>query len=53
MEERLSDAAVLDAIDKEVSAEVDDAFAFALASPEPGLDELLIDVFASESEVPR
>jgi pyruvate dehydrogenase E1 component alpha subunit len=48
----LADAAALDAIDKEVAEVVDDAMDFARSSPEPSVDELLVDVFASPSEVP-
>jgi len=40
-------------IDDEVQAEVDDAFAFAEASPQPGSEERYRDVFANEQEVPR
>jgi TPP-dependent pyruvate/acetoin dehydrogenase alpha subunit len=37
---------VLDDIDRRVAAEVDDAFRYALASPEPGVSSLFTDVVA-------
>jgi pyruvate dehydrogenase E1 component alpha subunit len=52
LSEGCADGATLDAIDREVSEIVEDAIEFAKASPQPGLDELLVDVFASTSEVP-
>lgn len=40
-------------IEKEVAEEFEDALAFAKASADPGLDELLVDVFADRAEVPQ
>jgi acetoin:2,6-dichlorophenolindophenol oxidoreductase subunit alpha len=50
--EGMADAGALDTIDREASESVEDAIEFAKSSPQPGMDELLCDVFASPSEVP-
>ncbi len=42
----------LDELDVEVLAEVDDAFAYAEASPHPGPEERSTDIFADEKAVP-
>lgn len=52
VEQGMADEATLAAIEKDVAEEVEEAIEFAEASPVPGLDELLVDVFASVSEVP-
>jgi pyruvate dehydrogenase E1 component alpha subunit len=40
----------LNAMDKQIHADVDDAAEFADRSPEPGIDELYTDVYAEENE---
>lgn len=49
--EGLVSGARLEELEAQAAAEVDDAFAFAEASPPPGQDELLTDVFADDSWV--
>ncbi|MGH9010325.1 MAG: thiamine pyrophosphate-dependent dehydrogenase E1 component subunit alpha [Acidimicrobiia bacterium] len=51
-EQHLVEPDRLEAIDAEVAAAVDDAFAFAEASPHPGPDERLTDIFADQRAVP-
>jgi pyruvate/2-oxoglutarate/acetoin dehydrogenase E1 component/TPP-dependent pyruvate/acetoin dehydrogenase alpha subunit len=53
IDEGLSDAATLDAVDAAVTAEIDDAQAFAQNSPEPGEDELYADIFATPALLPE
>lgn len=53
LQEGVLDEAALAEIDAEVNAAVDDAFAFAEASPQPSSDERYTDVFADERLVPR
>jgi acetoin:2,6-dichlorophenolindophenol oxidoreductase subunit alpha len=50
--EGVGDPGTLDTIDREAHDSVEDAVEFAISSPQPGVDELLRDVFASPSEVP-
>jgi len=48
----VADTTTLDAIDAEVTTEIEDAIEFGASSPPPGLDELTLDVFADPAEVP-
>jgi TPP-dependent pyruvate/acetoin dehydrogenase alpha subunit len=50
--EHLAGSESLEAIEREVKEMVEDAVDFAKSSSEPGVEELLVDVFASTSEVP-
>jgi acetoin:2,6-dichlorophenolindophenol oxidoreductase subunit alpha len=50
-DQNLVSADRLDELDAEAAREVDDAFAFAEASPAPGPEELLTDVFADDTWV--
>jgi len=48
----VADEGVLEAMEKEVGAEVEEAIDFAKSSAPPGGQELLIDVFANPEELP-
>ncbi|UVO49675.1 dehydrogenase E1 component subunit alpha/beta [Sphingomonas sp. SUN019] len=52
IDDALTEAAALDAIDAAVTAEIDDAQAFADASQSPPASELYVDVFASADDLP-
>lgn len=53
VDERMATGDALDAIDREVEAEVQRALAAALAAPPPGPEELLTDVFSPSTPLPR
>jgi len=53
LEAGIHEADELDAIDREVAREVEEAVAFALDSPDSDLAEMFRDVFADEAMVPR
>ena len=52
LDNRVADETSLQTLDKEVADSIEDAIAFGVSSPSPSSNELLIDVFANESEIP-
>lgn len=51
LQERIADERILEAIDREVRAEVEAALAFALNAPYPDLDEVARHVYANEAQL--
>jgi len=51
VKQRLLDTARLEALEREIAQEIDDAFSFAKSSPFPGPEALMRDVFADPATV--